>query len=66
MTEELDKVADEYLDRFKASDLVLVKINDEKYPVSTLKRVLLARIKERGLTGLTSYIFLNELFIEKV
>jgi hypothetical protein len=66
MTEELEKVADEYLDRFIASELVMVKIKDENYPDNSLKRVLLLRIRKRGLTKITAYTFLNELFLEKI
>jgi hypothetical protein len=66
MTEELVKICDEYLDKFLSSDLVLIKIKDETYPLNSLKRVLLARINERELKGVTSYIFLNELYLEKI
>jgi hypothetical protein len=66
MTEELERVVDEYLDKFMTSDLGLVKIKDNNYPANTLKRVFLARIKERELKGITSYMFLNELFLEKI
>jgi hypothetical protein len=66
MTEELEKVADEYLDRFIASELVMVKIKDENYPDNSLKCVLLLRIRKRGLTKITAYTFLNELFLEKI
>ena len=66
MSEEINRVVDEYLDKFIASDLVLIKINDENYPTSSLKRVFLERIKERELGKITSYIFLNELYLEKI
>ena len=66
MTEELVKICDEYLDRFLSSDLVLIKIKDENYPINSLKRVLLSRIKERKLEYLTAYTFLNELYLEKI
>ena len=66
MTEEIDRIVDEYLDKFISSDLVLIKIKDEIYPTNTLKRVFLERIKERGLKKVTSYIFLNELYLEKI
>ena len=36
MTEEVKEVIDEYLDRFIASEIVLIKIKDEKYPMNTL------------------------------
>lgn len=66
MTEELKIVADEYLDRFISSDLMIVKIKDKKYPANSLKRIFLNRIRERKLTGITSYMFLNELYLEKI
>ena len=66
MNEEIDNVADEYLDKFIASDLVLIKITDENYPLNTLKRVFLERIKEREIQKVTSYIFLKELYLEKI
>jgi len=66
MTEELTRVADEYLDRFISSDLMIVKIKDKKYPANSLKRIFLNRVRERKLTGITSYMFLNELYLEKI
>jgi len=66
MTEEINRIVDEYLDKFISSDLVLIKIKDENYPTNTLKRVLLDRIKEREIKKVTSYIFLNELYLEKI
>ena len=66
MNEEIDRIVDEYLDKFIASDLVLIKIKDEDYPINSLKRVFLERIKEREITQVTSYIFLQELYLEKI
>ena len=66
MNGEIDNVVDEYLDKFIASDLVLIKIKDEDYPISSLKRVFLERIKEREIKQVTSYIFLSELYLEKI
>lgn len=66
MTEEVEEVIDEYLDRFIASEIVLIKIKDEKYPMNTLRRVFLERIKERELEGITSYIFMKDLYLEKI
>ena len=66
MNGEIDNVVDEYLDKFIASDLVLIKIKDEDYPISSLKRVFLERIKEREIKRVTSYIFLSELYLEKI
>lgn len=66
MTEEIEKVVDEYLQKFIASDIVLIKIKDDNYPINTLKRVFLERIKEKALNNVTSYIFLKELYLEKI
>jgi hypothetical protein len=66
MTEEFTKIIDEYIDRFIASDLAMIKITDENYPKKLLKKYLLARIKERCLSKITSYIFMNELYLEKI
>jgi len=66
MNEKIDKIVDEYLDKFMDSDLVLIKIKDEDYPNNSLKRVFLKRIKEREIKQITSYIFLQELYLEKI
>jgi hypothetical protein len=66
MTEELIKIVDEYLDKFMSSDLVLIKIKDENYPMNSLKRMFLIRINERNLKGVTSYTFVMELYLEKI
>ncbi|TFH18945.1 hypothetical protein E4H04_01780 [Candidatus Bathyarchaeota archaeon] len=66
MTEELIKIVDEYLDKFMSSDLVLIKIKDENYPMNSLKRMFLIRINERNLKGVTSYTFMMELYLEKI
>ena len=47
MVEEITKIVDEYLDRFIASNLALIKIKDEKYSKNMLKKYFLVRIKER-------------------
>ena len=66
MNGEIENIVDEYLDKFIASDLVLIKIKDEDYPINSLKRVFLERIKEREIKQITSYIFLSELYLEKI
>ena len=66
MKEEMTDKIDEYLDKFIASEHVLVKVKEEHQPVNSLKRLFLARIKERGLTNVTSYTFLGELYLEKI
>jgi hypothetical protein len=66
MEEEIIKLVDEYLDGFLSSEHVLIKVKDEKYPMNTLKRMFTTRIKERELTGITSYTFMKELYLEKL
>lgn len=66
MTEEINNIVDEYLDRFLSSDIVLIKIKDQNYPVNTLRRVFLERIRQRGLDRVSAYIFLKELYLEKI
>ena len=66
MNEELVKTVDEYLDKFISSDLVTIKIKDENYPPESLKRMMLNRIKERNLEGVTAYMFIKELYLEKI
>ena len=66
MNREITEIIDKYLDKFIASDLILIKIKDEKYPENCLRQVFLERIKERNLQGVTSYIFLKELYLEKI
>ncbi len=66
MTEELIKIVDEYLDKFMSSNLVLIKIKDENYPMNSLKRMFLTRINERNLKNVTSYTFGMELYLEKI
>jgi hypothetical protein len=66
MTEEIRNIVDEYLDRFLASDIILIKIKDQSYPINTLKRVFLERIKQRDIDNVSAYVFLNELYLEKI
>lgn len=66
MTEEIKDIVDEYLDRFLSSDIILIKIKDQNYPINTMKRIFLERIKEREIDNVSAYIFLNDLFIEKI
>ena len=66
MKQEITKKIDEYLDKFIASDLTIIKIKDEDYPINSLKRLFLERIKERELDKITSYTFLGELYLEKI
>lgn len=66
MAEEITQIVDEYIDRFIASDLAMIKIKDEKYHKNLLKKYLLSRIKERDIKKITSYIFMNELYLEKI
>jgi hypothetical protein len=66
MTPETTEKIDEYLDKFIASDLVLIKIKEKNQPINSLKRLFLERIKERELANITSYTFLSELYLEKI
>ena len=66
LSEQDIAVFDEYIDKFMLSDLSLIKIKDENYPTNFLRKALQQRIKDRDLTNLTAYIFLNELYMEKV
>lgn len=66
MMPEMTEKIDEYIDKFIASDLMLIKIKEENQPVNSLKRIFLQRIKERGIENVTSYTFLGELYLEKI
>lgn len=66
MTTEMTEKIDEYIDKFIASDLVLIKIKEENQPINSLKRIFLQRIKEREIENITSYTFLGELYLEKI
>lgn len=66
MTEEIKNIVDEYLDRFQASDIILIKIKDQSYPINTLKRAFQERIKQREIDNISAYIFLKELYLEKI
>jgi hypothetical protein len=66
MTPEMTEKIDEYIDKFIASDLMLIKIKEENQPVNSLKRIFLQRIRERGIENITSYTFLGELYLEKI
>lgn len=66
MKEEIRGIAEAYLDKFISSEQVLIKINDERYPVKSLHRMLQTLMKERGIENLIVYTFQNELFLEKI
>ena len=61
----ISETADEYLDRFLASDHGLVRIRDERFRREELLEVLQRRIRERGLEGVYTYVFLGDLYLEK-
>jgi hypothetical protein len=65
MDETMDHV-DQYIDKFLASHHTIIKINDEKYPNTFLKKRLQERIKERGIRKMISYVFMNILYLEKI
>ena len=66
MTTEMTEKIDEYIDKFIASNLMLIKIKEEDQPINSLKRIFLQRIKEREIENITSYTFLGELYLEKI
>jgi hypothetical protein len=66
MEKEIIELVDDYLDRFLVSNHELIKVKDDKYPMNTLKKIFLNRIKERNLHNITSYTFMKELYLEKV
>ena len=65
MDETLELV-DQYIDKFLASDFTIIKINDEKYPNTILKKRLQERIRERGIRKMIAYVFMNALYLEKL
>ena len=65
MNEILDLV-DQYIDNFMDSDHTIIKINDEKYPNKFLKKRLQERIREREIRKLIAYVFMNDLYLEKI
>lgn len=60
------ELVDQYIDRFLASGHTLIKINDEKYPNTFLKKRLHERIRERGIRKVIVYVFMNDLYLEKL
>ncbi|MBT4425248.1 hypothetical protein HOC87_12935 [Candidatus Bathyarchaeota archaeon] len=65
MDETLELV-DQYIDRFLSSDHTIIMINDENYPGTFLNKRLQARIREREIRKLISYVFMNTLYLEKI
>lgn len=66
MSEAVRNKADEYLDKFLDSDLNLIKISDEQYSDRALKEALNAKIKERDIRNVITYVFINGLYLEKI
>lgn len=66
MSDEITAIAEEYVDKFVASDATLIKINDDRHTRMELREVLVSRIRERGLDGIICYIFMNDLYLEKI
>jgi len=66
MSDEIKAIADEYVDKFVASDVTLIKINDDRHTRMDLREVLISRIRERDLDGIICYTFLNDLYLEKI
>ncbi len=65
MNETLEFV-DQYLDNFMESDHTIIKINDENLPSTFLNKWLQKRIKERRINKLIAYVFMNDLYLEKL
>lgn len=65
MLSEDIEVFNEYLDKFIASDLTLIKINDVRYSSNFLRKGLVDRIEARSLSKINVYTILNELYLEK-
>ena len=65
MDETLELV-DQYIDRFLSSDHTIIKINDETSTSTLLNKRLQARIREREIRKLISYVFMNTLYLEKI
>ena len=66
MSEEINVIADEYIDKFVVSDITLIKITDDRYTRMDLRETLISRIRERGVEKIICYTFLNELYLEKL
>ena len=64
--DEILELVDQYIDRFLASDHSIIKINDEKYPNKFLKKRLQGRIREREIRKMIAYVFMNDLYLEKI
>lgn len=65
ISEEIKIKTDEYLDKFLGSELTIIKIKDDEFSESMIKKALQARINERQLRNLTVYSFMNGLYLEK-
>lgn len=65
MSDEITAIAEEYVDKFVASNVTLIKINDDRHTRMELRAVLVSRIRERGLDNIICYIFMNDLYLEK-
>lgn len=65
ISEQIKIKTDDYLDKFIDSELSMIKIDDDEYSQSDIKRSLQTRISERNLHNLTVYSFMNGLYLEK-
>jgi hypothetical protein len=66
MSDEINTIADEYIDKFDVADITLIKITDNRYTRMDLRETLISRIRERGLEKIICYTFMNELYLEKL
>lgn len=66
MSETIKAKADEYLDKFLESDLNLIKIGDDQFSDRALKEAIHARIQEREIRNVITYVFIKALYMEKI
>jgi len=60
------EIVDQYINKFMDSDHTLIKITDENYPNSFLKKRLQERIRARGMGKMIAYVFMDDLYLEKL
>jgi len=60
------EIVDQYINKFLDSDHTLIKIKDENYPNIFLKKRLQERIRARGMGKMIAYIFMDDLYLEKL
>jgi len=63
---EIVEIVDQYINKFMDSDHTLIKIKDENYPNTFLKKRLQERIRARGVAKIIAYVFMDDLYLEKL